>query len=169
MRRIIAIAGPVAAGKSDLSRKLALALAAQRVSFGDYVRSVAEDRGVPLTRGALQGLGEQLISDLGAVEFTTRTVALAPPTDTLIVDGIRHVAVNAALAAQADDYHLIFVEADNRTRTARLEKRGEGPVDLVAIDSHSTEVEQPELRKRADLIADGTDPAAASKLAAALE
>ena len=153
---IIGVAGPIAAGKSALAKTLADNGFGTRASFGGYVRKVADERGVPTERDELQRLGEELLAELGAVEFTERALHGIVGPD-LVIDGVRHVAVSDALAARADRYLLIFVELDDARRQARLEAREGRPVDLVALDGHSTEREVVLLLSRADLVVGGEE------------
>jgi dephospho-CoA kinase len=159
--RIVGIAGAIGSGKSELSRTLARELNAERVSFGDFVRREAEARGVESTRENLQRLGEQLIDELGAPGFVRRVLTELPPADLLVVDGVRHLAVDEALRMIAAQYVLVFVAVDDDTRRQRLAERQGHDVDLAALDQHSTEHEVPLLRERAATVVDGTDSAAA--------
>lgn len=153
---LVGIAGPIAAGKSDLAKTLAAHRVGTRASFGGYVRRVARERGVADERDELQRLGEPLLAELGAVEFTERALAGIAAPD-LVVDGVRHVAVSDALAARPVRYLLVFVELDDERRRARLEAREGYPVDLATLDGHSTEREVPLLRARADLVVGGEE------------
>lgn len=159
--RIVAVAGAIGSGKSELSRALARALDASRVSFGDYVRGESEARVIEPTRDNLQALGEQLLAQLGPREFVLRTLAGRPPADLLIVDGVRHLVVDEELRKIAAQYRLIFVEVDDETRRRRLSEREGLEVDLATLDAHSTEHDVPLLRERASLIIDGADVEAA--------
>lgn len=165
---IIAIAGPIAAGKSALAEALADHGVWTRASFGAYVRKIAHERGVPTERDELQRLGEELLTELGAVEFTERALHDIAGPD-LVLDGVRHVAVSDVLAARADRYLLVFVELDDAQRQARLEAREGHPVDLGALDGHSTEREVDLLRSRADLVVGGDESDAWRRVVALLE
>jgi dephospho-CoA kinase len=159
--RIVGIAGAIGSGKSELSRALARELDAERLSFGDFVRREGRGRGVEPTRENLQQLGEQLIDELGAPEFVRRVLSERPPTDLLVVDGVRHLAVDEALRKIAAQYVLVFATVDDDTRRRRLVERKGHDVDLTALDQHSTEREVPLLRERAATVVDGTDSGAA--------
>lgn len=159
--RIVGIAGAIGSGKSELSHALARELDGVRLSFGDFVRREAEARDVEPTRENLQRLGEQLIDELGAPEFVRRVLTERPPADLLVVDGVRHLAVDEALRKLAEQYVLVFVAVDDETRRRRLVEREGQEVDLAALDQHSTEREVSSLRERAAAVVDGTDSATA--------
>lgn len=164
---IVGIAGPIAAGKSALAQALIDHGVGTRASFGAYVRNVAHERGVPAGRGELQRLGEELLAELGATEFTERALD-GIVGQTLVIDGVRHVAVSDALAARADRYVLVFVELDDAQRQARLEARDEGSVVLAMLDGHSTEREAALLMSRADLVVSGEETDAWRRVVALL-
>ena len=60
---VLAFAGAIRSGKSELSSGVAGTLGWARVSFGDYVREVAQQRGLDSTREALQAIGVSLIAE----------------------------------------------------------------------------------------------------------
>jgi dephospho-CoA kinase len=62
MNAVIGLAGQIAAGKTTIATRLAARLGIPRVSFGDEVRRVAAERGLPADRAVLQDLGEELIA-----------------------------------------------------------------------------------------------------------
>jgi dephospho-CoA kinase len=161
--RIVGIAGAIGSGKSELSRALARELDAERLSFGDLVLREAKAHGVKPTRENLQHLGEQLIDELGAPGFVRRVLTDRPPGDLLIVDGVRHLAIDEALRKIAAQYVLVFVSVDDETRRRRLAAREGHDVDLAVLDQHSTEREVPLLSERAATVVDGTDSAAAAE------
>lgn len=162
--RIVGVAGGIGSGKSELSRALARSTGGVILSFGDYIRTEAERRGVEPTRESLQQLGGHLINELGAPELVRRVLSEHSQAEVLIVDGVRHLDVNEALKKMASQYLLVFVDVDDETRRRRLVEREGHEVDLAAIDQHSTEREVPELRKHAAAVVDGGDNAAAAKL-----
>jgi hypothetical protein len=149
-----------------LAKELASRGFGQRASFGGYVRHIAASRGVPDERGYLQELGQQLLAELGPAEFTNQ--ALAGLGGDLVVDGVRHVSVNRALAARAQRYLLVFVEIGPEARLRRLRERGADD-DLATLDAHSTEREVPLLRQHADLVVVGDDPESWKLVAARLD
>jgi dephospho-CoA kinase len=50
---VVGFSGRIASGKSAISKALAADIGCRRVSFGDYVRKVAAERGLAPTREAL--------------------------------------------------------------------------------------------------------------------
>lgn len=60
---VVGFAGKMGSGKTTISSLTAQTLGWARVGFGDYVRSVARQRGLDASRGTLQALGESLLAD----------------------------------------------------------------------------------------------------------
>ncbi|AIF85380.1 cytidylate kinase [Candidatus Nitrososphaera evergladensis SR1] len=161
---ILAFAGRIGSGKSTLSKEISEKMKWRRISFGDYVRSVASDRNLDHSRETLQQLGEALIVELGWKPFCKAVLDFGnwDPSEPLIVDGVRHLE---ALNAIKDIVYparvaLIFITLPEAERLERIERRdGVGRVGLTAVDSHSTESQVGfQLVELADLKVDGSTP-----------
>jgi len=115
---------------------------------------LAQERGASTERRSLQEVGEaEVRANVG--EFVDGFLAWAAPRSdrALIVDGVRHVAVDAALrtwARHADrTYVRIHVAVSHELRTTR---RTSGDViALASIDSHPVE------REAATMLLSGAD------------
>jgi cytidylate kinase len=152
---IVAISGPIGSGKTTLSRKLAEFLKATYISFGQYVRSIANQRELSTTRESLQRLGEELIA-ADPAEFCRQTLQFSKwkPGDRAVIDGIRHVAVLKFLREEVAPLPLLFAFLDLDDKT-RAQRRGVDVAALKTSEQHSTESELAQLRKLADLYIDG--------------
>lgn len=157
---ILGFSGCIASGKSTLSIRIASCLEWERVSFGDYVRSVAQNQGIEVSRKVLQSVGASLINQ-GMERFCRSVLGqanwrLGQP---LIIDGIRHVEAVSVLRRLVFPSQLliIFIAVNEQTRESRLIEKGLTQYEeLQQIDKHSTEVEvQTRLKGMADLIVDG--------------
>lgn len=158
---VIAFSGRIASGKSTLSREVALALCLRRVSFGDCVRTLAQNNGLLDTRKNLQVLGESLVSS-DPVAFTRSVLATANfrSGESLVVDGIRHLQVLRALRVicAPSVVRLVLLDVDDEVRRVRQVLRGiqDG---VAGADAHSTEVQVSEvLKSEADVLLDGSLP-----------
>ena len=159
---VLGFAAPIEAGKTTISQLVAKLLGAPRVSFGEYLKGIAIDQGLEVTRETLQDLGDQLVrKDVSAFcENVLQSVpwAVGKP---LIVDGVRHAeALDAisSLLAPASVY-LVYIEVDRTTQTKRLEK---DPLrhqkSLEELERHPTETQvRSVLPDRASFFLDGTD------------
>ena len=140
---VVGFSGRIASGKSAISKALAADIGCRRVSFGDYVREVAAERGLTPTREVLQSLGEELeAADVNRFCRAVIDFAEWQSGSSLVIDGIRHIHVlkNLRSLVEPTPLILVFVEADEPLRTSRLAERGEGEdARLGLVESHSTE------------------------------
>lgn len=121
--RVIGIAGQIGSGKTSLAQELCKYLNAQRVSFGEFVRSEAIRRNIRPDRPALQELGEKLISELGADNFLRQVLDTVDIHPILILDGVRHVEIWKAICSIAPESILIYLDMPETTRISRLKNR----------------------------------------------
>ncbi|MFB2836539.1 AAA family ATPase [Floridanema evergladense] len=158
---VVGFAGSIASGKSTLSIEVASSLEWQRVSFGDYVRTVAQSQGLGDSREALQAVGASLINQ-GMEQFCKAVLAQVnwQPGQPLVVDGIRHAEIIPVLRQIVTplDFRLVFVGVNESIREARLVERGlSDRQQWQLLEAHSTEAQvQTALPAMADLTVDGT-------------
>jgi dephospho-CoA kinase len=158
---IVGIAGKIASGKSTLARALAIRLGARRLGFGDYVRSIAQSRGLdPSDRAVLQTLGQDLATgDPAAFVSDILTFSNYVPGEDIIFDGIRHQAVWSEIESVAlranDSAILVFLHMPEELRRLRLAARGVDRETADASDSHASEIDlEAHLREAADFTVD---------------
>jgi dephospho-CoA kinase len=125
---IIALSGRIASGKTAISKAVAENLNLPRVSFGDYVRLVARQRGLPESREFLQRIGSDLV-ERNVKQFCYDVLAQVnwQHRESVIIDGIRHIKVLNTLREITAPVavYLIFIKVDETVREARLLKREE--------------------------------------------
>lgn len=143
---VIALAGRIGSGKTSVAVALAHRLGWPRVGFGDYVRLEAAKRGLdPGSREVLQELGERMLRlDLDAFCGAVLGQADCAPGSSLIVDGVRHVAVLDALhrLLSPSPVRLIYLAASDEARQLRLAAAGRWEQDVMAkAEGHSTEAD----------------------------
>jgi dephospho-CoA kinase len=167
MSTVLALAGKIGSGKSTLAVSFAKSMGWTHVSFGDFVRSVTRERGLPETREVLQDIGDELISeDLGGFCRGVLEQANWMPGQPLVIDGIRHAEVNNRLRrlVAPQKYVLVYVSVDDQTRKERLRKRlrleGVNERELVErVEIHPTEEQVKNILPLiADYKLDGTEP-----------
>jgi len=161
-RLVVCFAGGIGSGKSLVSKKVAAALGWPRVSFGDYVRGVARQRGLDQTRETLQQVGAELVA--GNVEDFCRGVldhAEWSSGESLVVDGIRHLEVMDTLRSMTvpSVVVLVFVDVGRAERKRRVLERAIGDISFENAERHSTEIQVGgRLREAADIVIDGRQP-----------
>jgi dephospho-CoA kinase len=158
---ILTFSGPIASGKSALSNKLAQTFHWSRVSFGDYVRSVADTRKMPKTREVLQAIGTELVaSDLEKFCNSVLEQVSWQHGQPLIIDGIRHINVLKTLQKLVApmELYLIFITIDEAVQANRLIERG--PNELLALQALELDATEQQvgtyLRDKADFVVDGS-------------
>ena len=155
--KVVAVSGRTGTGKTTTASLAAARLNWRHVSFGDFVRSVADARGMPHTRRNLQDLGAELVGE-GMAEFCRAVLTHGgwQRGDGAIVDGIRHVAAVESLRRAVFPQELLHVhlEASERARDDRLDKRG----DAVSADDEDHPVET-EVASTLPGVADAVVPA----------
>jgi len=158
----IGVAGRVGSGKSSLSTLLSEQSGWLVVRFGDFLRGVAERRGLPTDRRTLQELGTEYIGR-GWSEFCKEVLESAGWRRgmSVIVDGIRHSEAVRALneLLYPTRLFLVLLSADEVVIQARLRLRdGEG-TDLRRIEAHPSDDQVAErLQDLTDLVLDATLP-----------
>jgi dephospho-CoA kinase len=160
---VLGFAAPIEAGKTTVSTAVADLLNAPRVSFGGFLRRVANEKGLEITREVLQDLGDKMVRD-DVKAFCEAVLMQQPwrPGVPLVIDGVRHLEVLNTLGeilAPAAPY-LIYIKVDRQTQAERLlhdELPHEKP--LEELEKHPTEEQVRRiLPDKASLVLDGTRP-----------
>jgi dephospho-CoA kinase len=142
---VVAISGRIGSGKTTLSKDLAAALGCARASFGEYVKSMVQQRGLEPTRENLQVIGTQLLQSDSAA-FCTSVLSSCgwKPGQGLVIDGLRHLRTIPIIEKLIAPSHMMIVRVwlTEEIRLRRLKERGEGDaVNVARIESHSSEQE----------------------------
>lgn len=163
MKAAIVICGRIGSGKSTLAAMLASEPSIQVVSFGDYVRQVAQRDGRPDTRSALQSLGDRLYQQLGASGLLQSTLETAgiDSDETVIFDGVRHIDVLSEIRRRAGETVAVYLDASPEVRYERRRSQGSvglSPEEFEAIDGHIVEGEISALPELCDFVIDASQP-----------
>lgn len=166
---VLAVSGQIASGKSTLALRLVEELNCARASFGDFVRTIAMERGMEPNRENLQSIGAELIA-LGWEPFCRAVLAHSnwKTGQLLVVDGVRHSEAVHELRKLVAPLRvfLIYLTVDDELRRGRLNERGNAyGAASVDNEAHPTESQvRGTLPNLADLLLDGTKPADALAL-----
>lgn len=161
MSLLVCFSGQIGSGKSSVSAAVADVLGWRRTGFSDFLRTeIARGGGDPASRQALQDLGQQRVDH--DPEAFCRDVLRAggfQPGDNFVIDGVRHVSIFRILRVLAapSTARLLFLQASDAARAARLETRSDHP-DLERAVMHRVEAElRDALPEQADAVIDA-DP-----------
>jgi dephospho-CoA kinase len=159
---VIGISGRIGSGKSTIAQAISLRCHCPVASFGDYVRGVAERSTRSTSRQELQNISEELLTSTGPLGLVRSVLAAAhwDGKKTIVIDGIRHVAVVNALRVAVAPLKLVLIYLDV-TAAVRLERfvtrDNVAGSELLSLDSHSTEREvDSRVRGLADLVVDAS-------------
>lgn len=154
---LVAVGGPIASGKTTLSKELATVLGGDRRAFSDIVKAETVKRGRVDDRAGWQLTGDELVEE-GWPAFVASVLTPAPDADVLVVDGIRHIGAIDELIRQLPSARtfLVFVDPPGESIVERVTARSESLDALF----HHVEAELPAVRDRADLVVGGSDMAA---------
>jgi shikimate kinase len=158
---LLAISGPVAAGKTSLAQALHVATQGEILSTRDLIRARARD----LSRTTLQEAGEYLDRELGGRWVSApaaRLRRLVPVHHPIIVDAVRTEEQLAALRGEARVIH-VHLTADLGSLMLRYEHRRARRPELeldnyAALHASRTEKNVAELGRIADLVIDTDAP-----------
>jgi dCMP deaminase len=154
---ILGLAGRNGAGKGEVVRFLqARSFAAW--SLSDVIRDELRARGLEETRERMIETGNEIRARFGAGGLAVRLLDRLAPDQNAVVDSIRHPAEVEVLRQRAATFRLIWVEAPEEIRFARMRARGRSG------DPHGVE----ELR-RLEARELGSDDPAAQQLGAVRE
>lgn len=159
---VIGLSGQLGSGKSSLASILAERSSWQRAAFGDYLRHLANQRGLETDRVSLQQLGEEQIA-LGWDAFCSAVLNHFEwrPGRGLVVDGIRHVdavrTLNRLMYPQR--LFLVHLAIDEEIRHGRLALRDGTQAFLMSVEEHTTEADVKDaLPRAADMVVDAARP-----------
>jgi dephospho-CoA kinase len=160
---VVCFAGQIGSGKTSVSRRLEEALGWPRAAFGEYLRAEVSLRGGdPESREQLQNLGQMLVDeDPSRFCNSVMTSSGFEPGGYLLLDGIRHVAIQriAAELARPSETRLIYLAASEDGRLERVASRADGARDFIRASAHRVETElRTSLPEIADIVIDSTAP-----------
>lgn len=163
MSVVLALSGKIKSGKSTVASKFAESVGWPHVSFGDYLRVIANQRGLEPKREILQDIGDGFIrKDLEGFCRAVLAQAEWHPGQSLVIDGVRHAEVNNLLRSLVSPsrYVLTYLSVDDQVRQARLRLEGIDAQDSVQkVEDHPTEEQVKNVLPHiADYILNGTEP-----------
>src|SRR5687767_12676276 len=118
---VVALAGPLAAGKTTLARYLVQSFDFAEVTSRKILERELQASGAIITRAALQELGQRVQDQRGELWMTDQIVRLIPSGKATVIDAVRHVeSVRCLRATLGTRLKVVFVTAAPSTRRARF-------------------------------------------------
>lgn len=151
----IIICGKIGTGKTTLSKKICLLLNADYISFGDYIRFIADSRNTIQNRTNLQNIGLELIRQHGYSEFVKMvinhfTVRL---NGIFLIDGVRDFEVFNVIKGLFDETFLIFIDLSKDQILRNIENRDNIDINTINIAlNHTIENKIDNLKEYADMV-----------------
>lgn len=166
---LVAISGPVCAGKSTLANGLAASRGATILTTRLLIARHLGRRPEELSRGELQEAGDELDRERGG-SWVAEEIAhlLRGDAELVVVDAVRNVDQLAAVRDVTTTFH-VHLSADEATLCARYEERSRSNPQLEfpnfkGLRANPTEARVEELAQVADLVIDTRLPSATDTL-----
>jgi dephospho-CoA kinase len=129
---IIGVSGRNGAGKGEFIKCLERE-GFRSLSLSDAIRRVLEERGLGETRERMIDTGRELRAEGGPGVLAERLLEMMDSGGDYAVDSVRHPAEVAVLRASGRPFRLVWVDADESVRFARIQVRGR-PGDPHSVD-----------------------------------
>ncbi len=163
MKSAIIICGPMGSGKSTVAALVASRLSIQVVSFGNYIRCMAQHSGRPTTRRALQDLGDSLYKKIGASGLLKGAMSMAGIDDgeAVVFDGVRHAEVLEEIRRGAGKTIAIYLDVGLEERYRRRKTQRSDSISreqFEATERHAVESQIRDLAESCDFVIDASRP-----------
>ena len=151
---ILGVSGRNGAGKGEVVRFLE-ARSFTALSLSDVIRDELRARGTPETRERMIATGRELREAEGPGALAERLARRLSADRNYVIDSVRHPAEVEALRARTGRFRLLWIDAEEATRLARIRERAR-PGDPETLE---------ELRRLEERELRSPDPAAQQLLA----
>jgi len=147
-RRVVGLSGPISSGKTTAGKHLeSLGFAYGR--YSQVLRSMLQERGLPVTRESLQQIGEEVYEGPGQQWLGSELIRRMPESGNLVIDGLRHPEDHAFLAEKfGPDFLHINIDAPEDLRRARYANEGTA-AEFDKASAHLIESNIPKLAQLA--------------------
>ena len=163
MKLAVVVCGRIGSGKSTAVDFVAAEFGFKAVSFGRYVRHLAERRGMPSTRDALQDLGDCLFRSRGSSGLLQDALEHygVNQNDSVVLDGVRHSEILADIRHASEATIAVYLEANQEERFRRHQAQqchGWTLEEFLVADQHPVETGNDKLVEQCDLVLDAALP-----------
>jgi dCMP deaminase len=136
---ILGVAGLYGSGKSAVVSFLAGASFVP-LSLSDVIRSELAARGLVETRERMISLGNEIRRSEGPDALARRLSSKITQDRNFVIDSIRHPSEVQALRGLSREFRLLWIEANDEVRLARIRSRGRtgDPADLATLREYES-------------------------------
>ena len=164
MKLAVVVCGQIGSGKSTAVDFVTAEFGFKAVSFGSYVRHLAERRGMPSTRDELQDLGDYLFRSRGSSGLLKDALEHFEISghDSVVFDGVRHLEILADIRHASEATIAVYLEVNQEERFRRHQTRqafGWSLEEFLTIDRHPVEAGIGRMIEQCDLVVDAALPA----------
>ena len=166
MQLAVVICGRIGSGKSTATNFLVAEFSFKEVSFGRYIKHLAELNRTPSTRKELQDLGRRLFISRSASSLLRDAMEHFEVVrdDSVVFDGVRHPEILAEIRYAAKETIAVYLDANQEQRFHRSQTRHPSDwssEDFLFVERHPVENDIGRLIEHCDLVVDASLPAAA--------
>lgn len=151
-KKIILIAGKIGSGKTFWANKIAEKYSCDHVTFSDYIKYLCSQRKLEINRPNLQIIGNEIVlTDIAKEKFIYYLLncAVEKKSDTIIIDGLRHLSVLEYIKRRYTNSYLIYVECTEEQRRKNISSRGN---EITRFEMDKTESFLMDLKEKANYI-----------------
>lgn len=160
LKLTIGIVGKISSGKSSITKALKKATGIPEASFGSFLVDYSKKHQLPTDRHSLQELGSQFIEQSPEAFLAAMLEQANLASDTIIIEGIRHLSVLNAVKSISETVFTIYIDATSETRYKRHCERSKQSdaleiySDFQLKNQHPVEAQIDLLKSQSDLIID---------------
>jgi uncharacterized protein YprB with RNaseH-like and TPR domain/predicted nuclease with RNAse H fold/dephospho-CoA kinase len=144
-RKVIGLSGPISSGKTTAGKHLE----SLGFTYGRYslvLKELLQDRGEPITRESLQGIGEAIYKEPGQRWLCRELIKRMPEAGDLVIDGLRHPEDHSFLVETfGPDFLHIHIDAPESIRLKRYDTDEGTKDEFMTAIAHPVEANIPKL------------------------
>lgn len=149
VKKVIVISGKISSGKTTLAKDISERFNLPVASFSGYLKHYCEKHKLPTDRKSLQDVGRKLVTTKPYLFLKHVVLFYKGNSDTIILEGLRHMAIFEHLYKICDTCLVLFLDPDPTTTYRRFVKREEGSInqnDYEKFAKHPVELEIEQLK-----------------------
>lgn len=160
MKKAIVFCGQICSGKTTLADYYCKRYQWDKISFGQYIKNIAEERQVSINRHNLQKIGYKMYKTNDPRDFLIQTIRFNKPThDIHAHESIRHLTILFEVQKYYEDTITFFIEVSDCILYERYVKKYNEDItypQFKKIINHPIEKEILNMKEKSNYILDGS-------------